>query len=74
MNKETIKEVVRQFNDRKLSDTKSRSVSVPTDSGKVVCLTGARRTGKTFIFFQIMKELMARGIKREQILYPVNST
>ena len=69
MSKETIKEVLRQFNDRMLPDVKPRSVQIPADSGKVVCLTGARRTGKTFILFQMMKELLARGIRREQIVY-----
>lgn len=69
MNKETLKSVLRQFREQKLPEICRRNVRIPTDSGKVVSLAGARRTGKTFILFQIMHDLLARGITREQIIY-----
>lgn len=69
MNKESLKGVLRQFAERKLPGLRTRELAVPTDSGKVVSLVGARRTGKTFLLFQLMQDLMAAGVNREQILY-----
>ncbi len=69
MKKETLKEVLRQFTERKLPQLHRRSLNVPFDSGKVVSLIGARRTGKTFILFQIMQDLLKQGVEREQIIY-----
>jgi predicted AAA+ superfamily ATPase len=69
MNKESLKSILQQFTERKLPLVQRRELQIPTDSGKVVSLTGARRTGKTFMLFQVMQDLLERGIKREQILY-----
>lgn len=69
MNKERLKSVMRQFAERPLPEVKPRALVVPTDSGKVVSLIGARRTGKTFLLFQLMQDLMAAGVQREQIIY-----
>lgn len=69
MEKETLKGVIQQFSERKLPDLRRRHLRIPADSGKVVCLMGARRTGKTFHFFQLMQELLACGLERERIVY-----
>lgn len=42
---------------------------VPTDSGKIVTLTGVRRSGKTYHLFQVMKDLEKLGVGREKMLY-----
>ncbi len=69
MNKETLKSVLQQFRERELPVTLPRDIQLPTASGKVISLVGARRTGKTFILFQTMQKLLAEGISREQIIY-----
>ena len=69
MNKETIKYVLRQFVERQLPRFERRSLEVPADSGKVVCLIGARRTGKTFMMLQIMSDLLEAEVDRERIVY-----
>ena len=69
MNKESIKYVMRQFVDRPLPVVFRRELDVPVDSGKVITLVGSRRTGKTFLMFQIMKDLFASGIEKEQVVY-----
>lgn len=51
MNKISLKGVMQQFVERELPAVVRRDVSVPTDSGKIVSLIGARRTGKTFLMF-----------------------
>ena len=37
--------------------------------GKVSVLTGMRRTGKTSLYFQTMRGLLASGVARERLLY-----
>jgi len=69
MNKETLKGVLQQFAVRKLPEPRRRQLELPLNSGKVVYVTGARRTGKTFLFFQTIGDLLAQGIAREQIIY-----
>lgn len=69
MNKESLKGVLRQFTERKLPQLHRRSLNIPVDSGKVVSLIGARRTGKTFLLFQVMQDLIDQGVQREQIIY-----
>jgi len=69
MNKESIKAVLRQRMEQPLPVFSRRSLRIPTDSGKVIALIGARRTGKTFLMFQTIADLLASGIDRTQIIY-----
>ena len=61
MNKESIKAVLRQRMEQPLPVFSRRSLRIPTDSGKVIALIGARRTGKTFLMFQTIADLLASG-------------
>lgn len=47
----------------------SRNIVIPTDLEIIVSLIGARRSGKTYILYEIMKTLLKQGIKKEQILF-----
>lgn len=69
MDKRVIKEIIRDFHLKDLPPLTERigEFSVPT--GKIRSLIGARRTGKTFLFYQIIKNLLKTGINKEQILY-----
>jgi uncharacterized protein len=69
MNKETLKSVIQQWVERPLPNLMPRDLKIPPNSGKVVSLVGARRTGKTFLMFQLISELLASHVERSQILY-----
>ena len=69
MKKEILKEVIYQRLDRGMPKVISRDLEIPLNSGKVVNLIGARRTGKTFLMFQLMEKLKQSGVGPEQILY-----
>ncbi len=69
MNKESIKAVVQQFQEQPLPRLLPRAQVIPGDSGKVVSLVGARRTGKTFILFQTIQALLKAGVDRSRIIY-----
>jgi predicted AAA+ superfamily ATPase len=69
MNKERLKAVLQQFTEQPLPTLSPRTLAIPPDSGKVVTLIGARRTGKTFLMFQTMAALLEAGVERSQMLY-----
>ncbi|MBI5504463.1 MAG: ATP-binding protein, partial [Deltaproteobacteria bacterium] len=60
---------LREFADRPLPESRPRELSLPTDSGKVIGLSGVRRCGKTFLFFDTIRRLLARGVDRRRIIY-----
>jgi predicted AAA+ superfamily ATPase len=69
VNSDGLKVVLQEFRARNLPAGVRRDQELPTDSGKVVALAGLRRSGKTFLFFQAIEALVARGVPRERILY-----
>ncbi len=69
VDKETIKYILYQFSERSLPRCIERDLVVPLDSGKVICLVGIRRSGKTFLLFNTIQRLLATGTDRRQILY-----
>jgi uncharacterized protein len=66
---ENLKYVIRQFVERTLPACKPRKLVIPTGTTKVIGLTGARRSGKTFLFFDTIHRLSAQGIDRRQMVY-----
>jgi hypothetical protein len=69
MNSDNLKYVLREFAERPLPKCLPRDLSLPTESGKVIGLTGVRRSGKTFLFFDTIRRLVAQGVDRRQIAY-----
>lgn len=67
--KEQIKRIVADFHQMPLPDFRRRSLEVPLDLGKIISIVGPRRAGKTFYLFQLMSDLMRRGVDRQAILY-----
>jgi hypothetical protein len=69
MNSDNLKYVLRQFVERPLPKCRPRELRIPEGSGKVIALTGVRRSGKTFLFFDMISRLAARGVRRQRIVY-----
>lgn len=69
MNSDNIKYVLQDFAERPLPASRPRELSLPTDTGKVIGLAGVRRCGKTFLFFDTMRRLLAQGVDRRRIVY-----
>ena len=44
------------FFDKKLN-VKKRDINIPLDSNKIVTLVGVRRSGKTYILYDLINEL-----------------
>ena len=69
MDKEALKYVLLQSSERPRPQALERDLSIPRNSGKVICLVGIRRAGKTFMLFNTMQRLIAKGIDRQQMIY-----
>lgn len=66
--KEDLKELIRTFHKKNL-DFKRRDINIPFNTNKIITLIGARRVGKTHIFYQLINDLLKNGINIENILY-----
>jgi predicted AAA+ superfamily ATPase len=56
--KEIIKSLIREFHFRSLPPYKQRLISIPAQLEKIVTLIGARRSGKTFLLYQTIDNLL----------------
>lgn len=69
MDKETLKYVLTQSATRPLPPVTPRTLELPLDSNKIVALVGIRRSGKTFLLYETMRRLEAKGVDRRQVVY-----
>ncbi len=54
-----IEEVIAEFHKLGLPDIKEREVRLPTDTGKAITVIGLRRTGKTYLLYQTMQNILS---------------
>jgi uncharacterized protein len=66
--KEAFKRVIVESQGLK-SEIVERDVRLPTDLQKVITLYGPRRSGKTYLFYQTMRELEKSGVPAKKMLY-----
>ena len=69
MKKELLKLIIRDFHVSPLPKLNRRAMVVPLDSGKIITLVGVRRSGKTSYLFNMIEDLLVRGVPIERILY-----
>ena len=69
MKKEIIKGLLRDFHVNPLPAFSSRSVDIPLATGKIITLMGARRSGKTFLLYQLVDRLLKQGVSKERIFF-----
>jgi len=67
--KDIIKEIILENQGTDLPVVTRRKVQVPLDTSLIISLVGARRSGKTFLLYDLMRSLMANGLAREKILF-----
>ncbi|MEG8947237.1 ATP-binding protein [Rosettibacter firmus] len=66
--KDLIKRIIVDFIERDLPQIKDRSINIPLNSGKIISIVGARRTGKTFLLYLLINKLRAE-IPSDRIVY-----
>ncbi len=67
--KQALQAVHGDFLERKLPELTRRTGDFAAVPGKALALVGMRRAGKTFLCFQLIRELLADGVPKERILY-----
>lgn len=64
-----IEQLIVDYHERALPQLSKRNIKLPCLKGKIDTVIGMRRTGKTFLLFQIMQEYLQQGIAKESMLY-----
>jgi len=69
--RETWIELIKDFQEFQLPQSLRRDIKIETDIPikRIISIIGARRTGKTFSMFQVMKNLLDKKTEKERILY-----
>jgi len=65
--KETFNYLIKEFHEIALPKLHTRDLSIPKTQ-KIVTVTGSRRVGKTFYFYQLIMEIMEK-IGKDRIVY-----
>lgn len=67
--KDQLKTIIVDNQARVLPSIWQRTLQIPLESGKIITLSGVRRSGKTHHLFHLIKQLKDRGIDQRAILY-----
>ncbi|MDR1579844.1 MAG: ATP-binding protein [Synergistaceae bacterium] len=67
--KDQLKTIIVDAQERELPEIWDRAADVPLDSGKIITLSGVRRSGKTYCLLRLIQRLRADGLETNHILY-----
>ncbi|MCF6185827.1 MAG: ATP-binding protein [Bacteroidales bacterium] len=67
--KAKLKEIILENQNKEFPVVISRNIEIPLNLNIIITLIGTRRSGKTYILYQKINELIKSGIKTEQILF-----
>lgn len=66
--KEIFKLVIKEFHELKLPEIKERDLVLPLKTNKIITVSGTRRSGKTYYFYQIIQQLKKK-LTNNRIIY-----
>jgi len=67
--KKALERIFADFLDRDLPEGVPRALSMTPFPGKALALIGMRRSGKTYLCYQRMRELLNDGVPKDRLLY-----
>jgi len=67
--KDLLKEIIADFHQAETPKAKAREIEIPVLSSKIITLVGPRRSGKSFLFYRIMSQLLEKGISKTRVIY-----
>lgn len=67
--KDVIKTIITESIERKNYSIIKRELDVPVDTKMIISFIGARRSGKTYLLYQVINKLINSGINRKNILF-----
>lgn len=68
-NKEQIKEIISDFHQKPIPELVEREFKWETLPNKIFSIMGVRRSGKTFYFYQLIKDIIQKGSDIQSILF-----
>lgn len=66
--KEVFKFLIKEFQESEIPNLKERDLKLPEKTNKIITISGPRRAGKTYYFYQIIKKLK-ENIDSSRIVY-----
>lgn len=71
INKQKWTEVIKDFHERSLPELIERDIKIPLETpiNRAISIIGPRRAGKTYEMFNIIKKLLEKDIKKQQLVY-----
>lgn len=69
INKDTVKKILFEFWDNPLPQLYLRDLKVPLEPKKIVVVRGPRRSGKSFYFYSLAKQLYEKGVPKNRVVY-----
>lgn len=67
--KDTLKTIIIDNQRMVIPEVWERILKIPVGSGKIITLSGVRRSGKTYHLFSLMNQLKAKGVSSERFLF-----
>ena len=67
--KEILKTIIVEWQERTFEDVFQRDLIIPLDCPMIVSLIGPRRSGKTYLLYDIYRRLVAQGVSVEKLIY-----
>lgn len=64
-----LEQLIADFHERAIPSVTRRHALLPWLPGKIDTVIGMRRTGKTCFIYQVMADLLSKGVSRESVLY-----
>lgn len=67
--KEIFQRIILDFMEREIPRTLPRDLALPYEVNKIISLVGPRRSGKTYLLYDLMNQLYSKGMDRSQLIY-----
>ncbi len=67
--KEVLKSIIVEFHSRNLPFVIDRKIDLPSNSNKIISVIGVRRSGKTYLLFKTMQNLINSGVDKKRCIY-----
>ncbi len=63
--KEEFKYLIKEFHETTLPETFERDLDIPVSANKIISVYGPRRSGKSFLFYNMINKLTGQGIPKD---------
>lgn len=67
--KQTLKTIIEEWQNTEWESVFERNITIPLNTGIIISLIGARRSGKTYILYSLINKLRNNGVPKKNILY-----